>query len=91
MTVSSCNANTLCATLFVPACVCVLQVWLVSRKQTAHLACVLTGCSVMYYNILWAVTGDMAAPIMAAMLHAGTECWLGSLQADNSGARSNRL
>lgn len=60
-------------------CMCsCLQIWLVSRKRVAHLACVLTGLNVMYYSLLWTITGDMAAPIMAAMLHAATECWLGS-------------
>lgn len=63
-------------------CHCVLavvfmQVWLVSRRHVAQLACVLTGMNVMYYSILWWFTGDMSTPIMAAFLHAAAEVWYG--------------
>jgi hypothetical protein len=64
------------------------MIWLVSRRQAAHLACILTGLNVMYYSIIWTVTGDMTAPIMAAMLHAATECWLGGVRPNT---RNNKL
>lgn len=54
------------------------QVWLMSRRQVAHLACIMTGLNVMYYSIMWTATGDMTAPIVAAMLHAATEVWFGA-------------
>jgi hypothetical protein len=57
-----------------------VQIWLVSRRRVASLACVLTGLNVMYYSIVWTVTGDMSAPICAALLHAAVEVWYGSLK-----------
>lgn len=53
------------------------MVWLVSRRHVAQLSCILTGINVMYFSMVWAATGDMTAPIVAAMLHAGVECWYG--------------
>jgi hypothetical protein len=65
-----------------------MQIWLVSRRRVASLACVLTGMNVMYYSIVWTVTGDMSAPICAALLHAAVEVWFGSLK--NTAGSSKR-
>lgn len=56
------------------------MVYLVSRRHVAQLAGLLSGGSVLYLAVLWRVTGDMSAPLVAALLHAALEVWYGEQQ-----------
>jgi thiamine transporter ThiT len=53
------------------------QVWLVSRRHVSQLAGSLTAVNVVYLSLLWTVTGNMATPLVAGLLHAALEVWYG--------------
>ena len=69
----------------------VAVVWVMTRRQVAQLGYILTSLNVAYFGLLWMYTDDMTTPMVAAMLHAGTEFWFVAAEHKAAKKRGKRV
>lgn len=51
----------------------VCMLWLTSKQHAASLAWVLTAQNIAYFALLWHAEGDLAVPVVAAVVAATAE------------------
>jgi hypothetical protein len=69
----------------------VAVVWVMTRRQVAQLGYILTSLNVAYFGLLWMYTNDMTTPMVAAMLHAGTEFWFVAAEHEAAKKKGKRV